>query len=292
MTPGNRRVRPPQLPLDAVTPPEQIDPLAQLELPARTSRAPGRSARVLAALRTALGVVLVVGASGAVAWVARRHVLTSARFAVTDVEVVGNERRPAEAIASESGIAVGSNVFALDLDAARAKLMADPWLADATLARRLPGTIVVQVTERRPAAIVVLGDTYLATVEGEPFKRLEPDDPVDLPLVTGLRAEDVAEDREGAMRTIRRAIDLAAEYDRGPLARRTPLEEVHVQPDGAFSLVVGHAATELVLGGPPFRRKLDEAARVLAELDRRGAKADTIMLDNDARPERVVVRMR
>ena len=47
-----------------------------------------------------------------------------------------------------------------------------------------------------------------------------------------------------------------------------------------------------MLGGPPFRRKLEQAARVVAELDRRGAKAETIMLDNDARPERVVVRMR
>lgn len=292
MTPGNRRVGPPQLPLDAVPPLEQIDPSPRLELPSPASRGPGRTARVLAAMRTALGVVLVVGASGAVAWVARRHVLTSPRFAVTDVEVVGNERRPADVIGSESGIAVGANVFALDLDAARAKLLADPWIADVTLARRLPGTILVQVTERKPAAIVALGDTYLATVEGEPFKRLEPGDPVDLPLVTGLRAEDVADDREGAMRTVRRAIDVASEYEHGPLARRAPLEEVHVQPDGAFALVVGHAGTELVLGGPPFRRKLDEAARVLAELAKRGAKADTIMLDNDARPERVVVRMR
>jgi hypothetical protein len=30
----------------------------------------------------------------------------------------------------------------------------------------------------------------------------------------------------------------------------------------------------------------------VAELDKRGAKADSIMLDNDSRPERVVVRMR
>jgi cell division protein FtsQ len=49
---------------------------------------------------------------------------------------------------------------------------------------------------------------------------------------------------------------------------------------------------QLVLGAPPFRRKLDQASRVVAELDRRGAKADAIMLDNDSRPERVVVRMR
>ena len=65
---------------------------------------------------------------------------------------------------------------------------------------------------------------------------------------------------------------------------------VHMQDGNA--IVVGRGAMQLVLGGPPFRRKLDQAARVVAELDKRGAKADSIMLDNDTRPERVVVRMR
>ncbi len=152
------------------------------------------------------------------------------------------------------------------------------------------------MTERKAAALVALGDTYVATSQGEPFKKLEPADGSDpllaLPVVTGLRPEAMADDRDGTMQTIRRAIDLAAEYDRSPLARRAPLEEVHVEADGVFSLVVGKTGVVLVLGAPPFRRKLDQAARVVAELDRRGGKADAIMLDNDTRPDRVVVRMR
>jgi cell division protein FtsQ len=248
--------------------------------------------RFLNLVRTALGVTLVAGASVAVAWAARRHIMTSPRFGVTEVQVVGADHRSTDAIVAESGIAVGTNVFALDLDAARAGILADPWIAEVSLARRLPGTILVQVVERKAAALLAMGDTFLSTSEGEPFKRLEAGDPVDLPLVTGLKTDSFATDRDGAMRTVRRAVDLAAEYERGPLARKSALEEVHVEPDGGFTLVVGRSATELVLGGPPFRRKLEQAARVVAELEKRGAKADTIMLDNDPRPERVVVRMR
>jgi cell division protein FtsQ len=237
-------------------------------------------------------MALVAGCSIGVAWAARRHVTSSARFAVAHVDVVGNERRPADAIVAESGIAVGDNVFLLDLDAARVRVLADPWIAEATLARRLPSTVVLQVTERRAAALVVMGDTFLATAEGEPFKRLERGDPVDLPVVTGLAADAFATDAEGARRTVRRAIELAAEYDRGSLARRSPLEEVHVDGNGAFSLVVGRSGVQLVLGAPPFRRKLDQATRVVAELERHGGRAEAILLDNEARPERVVVRMR
>jgi cell division protein FtsQ len=251
-----------------------------------------KPSRFLSALRTLFGVAVVIASSLGVAWAARRHITTSPRFAVSRIDVVGNERRSADAIAAESGIAVGANVFVLDLDGARARLLADPWISEATLARRLPGTILVQITERKPAAIVAMGDTFLATADGDPFKRLEAGDPTDLPIVTGLREDAYATDREGAMRSVRRAIDLAAEYDRGQLARRSPLEEIHVDSEGAFHLVVGRSAMQLVLGGPPFRRKLDQAARVVAELDKRGSKADAIMLDNDARPERVVVRIR
>ena len=268
---------------------ELMPPAAEVPVPQRVERAPSRWARVA---RTVLGASLVIATSALVAWAARRYVMTSPRFAVTDVEVVGGDRRTPDAVSAESGIGVGGNVFALDLDAARAKILADPWISEATLARRLPGTILVQITERKPAALVAVGDTLLVTSQGEPFKRVEPGDPVDLPLVTGLRPDDLTEDHEGATRTIRRAIDLAAEYEASSLSRRSPLEEVHVSPEGTFTLVVGRSATELVLGGPPFRRKLDQAARVVAELDKRGAKADAIMLDNDGRPDRVVVRMR
>jgi cell division protein FtsQ len=284
MTPGNRRVARPQAE----------------EIPAHFANAqpppPRASQRILSTLRTLVGVLLVAGTSVGVAWVARRHVMTSPRFGIGEVVVVGNQHRPVGAIVAESGLELGSNVFVADLDAARARLLTDPWLASVILSRRLPGTILVQVTERRAAALAALGDTFLTTADGEAFKKLEPGDPpeevADLPLVTGLRPEAMTEDPDGSTRTIRRAIDLAAEFARSPLSKRSPLEEVHVEADGAFSLVVGRSAMQLVLGSPPFRRKLDQAARVVAELDKRGAKADAIMLDNDTRPDRVVVRMR
>jgi cell division protein FtsQ len=138
---------------------------------------------------------------------------------------------------------------------------------------------------------VILRETYLASREGEIFKRFELGDPTDLPVVTGLDPDSVAEDREGAQATIRRALDLAAEYERSPLPARL-LEEIHVTAEGGFTLVLGKEGLSLALGGPPFRRKLEEAAKVTAELDRRGTHAEAIMLDDDARPDRVVVRTR
>jgi cell division protein FtsQ len=235
---------------------------------------------------------LILSISGAVAWGARKYVKTTPRFAVTDVVVTGAHRRSTDDVVAASGMQKGANVFTIDLERARHKLVQDPWILDATLARRLPGTIYVQVVERKAAAIVALGDTYLATREGEIFKRVEIGDPIDFPIITGLSVRQLADDREGCARIVRRSLDLATEYERTSLASRAPLQEIHVADDGSTTLVVGKSAVLVHMGEPPFRKKIDQAARVFAELDRRGAKPDAIMLDNEGRPDRVVVRMR
>lgn len=249
-------------------------------------------AKVVAFGRILFGVVLVVGLSGTVAYSARKYVRGTPRFAVSEIVVTGTKHRQPDEVIALSGVAKGRNVFSIDLDGARAQLMADPWIKEARLERRLPGTVTIAIEERKPAGIVAAGDTYLVTADGEIWKRLEPGDPTDLPIVTGLSVQMITEDRKGAEATVRRALELGAEYDRTSLSKRSPLQEVHVSGNGATSLVVGKSALTLDLGEAPFRRKLEQASRVVAELDKRGAKPDAILLDDEARPDRVVVRMR
>jgi len=243
-------------------------------------------------VRAVLGAFLVLALSTAVAWGARRHVLTSPRFAIEEITVHGAHLRSADTLMAESGVAKGMNVFGLDLDRARARLLADPWIETATLARQLPGKVVIQVSERELGAIVPLPEPYLAARDGRIFKRMEVSDPSDLPIVTGLTSDAVAQDRDGTQRLILRALDLAGDYEHGPLAARAPLQEIHVSNGGELTLVVGKDGVSLALGLPPFRRKLEEAGRIFAELDRRGEHAAIVMLDDEARPDRVVVRTR
>lgn len=316
----NRRVAKPQLPPEVEGTREAADvaaslpPLAMDAEGEGTESAPtlpkvpsavGRAVRVLA---QAVGVLALLVASGIAAWAARRYVTTSPRFALTEVEVKGTTHRSKDDILRQAGLAPappvatfgfpedgpvpGQNVFSLDLDEVRTRLLADPWIKEATLARRLPGTVLVQVVERDAAAVVALPEAYLVARDGEVWKRLEPTDPSDLPVITGITPQQLEDDRTGTTRTLRRALDLASEYDHGPLAGRSALQELHVDEAGGVTVTVGKSGLALALGDPPYRRKLEQAARVLAELDRQGAKADAIMLDDEARPERVVVRVR
>ncbi len=244
-------------------------------------------------LKTALGIAAVVGASVGVAWGAKRYMMTSPRFSVKTVTVEGNARLSPEEVARAGGIAIGDNVFALDLDDARRKVEADPWIKTATVTRKLPGAVVVKVVEHEPAAVVAIGDRlFLASRAGEVFKEIGSEDPLDFPVITGLEPDAAAADREGTEKRVTRALDLLDEAGKTQLVARYPVQEVHLDVDGSVSIIVGRQAISIALGHPPYRGKLEQADRVFSELAKRKAEAEIVFLDNEASPDRVVVRMR
>lgn len=276
---------------EAPSAPPSIAPVAAEVAPKpRPRREPSK---LFAVARAVFGVLMVVGIGSGVAWGARRYVRTSPRFAVTEIRTTGGKRHPADEIAALAGVAEGQNVFTIDLDKARQRLAADPWIETAEISRQLPSTLVIRVTERAAGGIVAMPEgTYLVTRDGAMIKRVEAGDPLDFHVVTGVPLKAVVDDREGATRQIRAALDLAYDYEHSPLAQRSPVSEVHVEPSGELTLIVGKTGITLRMGAAPYRRKLEQAARTMGELDRRGAKAEVIILDDEARPERVVVRMR
>ncbi|MCA9587720.1 MAG: FtsQ-type POTRA domain-containing protein [Myxococcales bacterium] len=285
---GNRRVRKPAEPAkDAPKGPDSVAPFEAAPSVPRPS-----DGRWVRAARAVVGLTLILSLGGGAAWGGRKWLKQSPRFAVKEVVVLGAKRRSAEDLSAMAGVQKGANIFSIDLDRARGRVVRDPWIREARLARQLPQTIVIDVVEREAAGIVTMGEAYLVTREGEVIKRLEAGDPADLPVVTGIAVGDLVADREGTTRLIQRALDLAADYEHGPLAKLRPLQEVHAAPNGDMSLVVGKSIVTLRLGAPPYRRKLEQAVRVLAEVDRRGGKPEVVMLDDEARPDRAVVRMK
>lgn len=292
--PRNRRVREPSLPPqpEPESPPSDA-PVSAEPKDAKLKAPPSpRMVKAMAVARGAVGAALVVALATTAAWGLRQYVTTSPRFAITTVVVEGGKHRTEAEIGARAGVAVGQNVFSTDLDAARARLLADPFIAAAEVSRRLPGTVTIRVEEREAAAIVALSRLHLVARDGTIIKPVEVGDPTDLPVVTGIDDAAAAADREGVTEALERALDLASDYEAMSLAAKAPLQEVHLGADGGSTLVVGRGGLRIVLGAAPYRRKLEQATRVVAELERRGAKADAIFLDNEAHPDRVVARIR
>jgi cell division protein FtsQ len=245
------------------------------------------------AVKLASGLAVVVSASLAVAWSAHHYALTSPRFAIRTVDLVGAHRLTLEQVKTQSGATVGSNIFALDSDAAERKLLENPWISEVKVTRRLPSTLRIELSEREASAVVSLGEhLYLVTREGEPFKEIQPGDPYDLPLITGASPENLQRDRPREIERIQTGLEVLHQYERVPLSRVYPAEEVHLADAGDATLTAGKDGVTLELGTGPWRKKLLMAEEVVGELRKKGRTPGIVFLDNTAHPDRVVVRMR
>jgi cell division protein FtsQ len=81
-----------------------------------------------------------------------------------------------------------------------ARVAAHPQVAAVVVTRKLPGTLVVDVTERRPVALVPAGAALRAVDERGVLLPLDPSrTPVDAPLVTAAPREAVVYHLLGAM---------------------------------------------------------------------------------------------
>jgi cell division protein FtsQ len=76
-----------------------------------------------------------------------------AGFVVGEVYVVGRSDTPKGDLINALGVRRGEAILAVDLDEVRDRLLALPWVREASVERQLPDTLVVRIAERRPLAI-------------------------------------------------------------------------------------------------------------------------------------------
>jgi cell division septal protein FtsQ len=170
---------------------------------------PSRRKRSWRAL--ALPALIWCGCAAGLAYGVVRTSAVAAHAHVLEIEKItvrGNQRlAKGEVLAILSGLR-GENLVWTDLDLWRKRLMASPWVRDASLRRSLPSTIDVVVSERLPIGIGrIHADLYLVDERGVIIDQYGPQyADLDLPIIDGLSA---APDAGGSLTDEGRA-DLAA----------------------------------------------------------------------------------
>jgi cell division protein FtsQ len=202
-----------------------------------------------------LAVILAVAIPGLLFWATR-----SPLFRMRHLEVTGTVRLSTERIAQLGGLGDGSNVFWMDLGWVEQRIEADPWVADATVGRSLPGSVHVNVVERTPVAAVGVPDAWwTVAADGTVLEELG-QAPADLPTVV-LSAK--LADREplevgAAPAWLRGAAEAATMFS---LQR---LDAIRLLPHGQLTLRL--ADGEVVLLGPA-EELAEKAAALQAVLD-------------------------
>lgn len=90
-----------------------------------------------------------------------------------------------------SEVKKGDNLLRLRLAGVREKLLRYPWVREVRLSKTIPGRLQLWVEEEEPVALLDVNGLYLVNGEAKVFKKVEPGDPRDFPIITGLVPEDL-----------------------------------------------------------------------------------------------------
>ncbi len=165
-------------------------PVAMVRVPLAPRRFYARLAAGVVLLLTAAVVIAAVlaGLPGR-AWQSTARAAAQAGFEVRHVEVHGVATGPRLAVIAAALEGPTNSMLLVDLRAARARLTALPWVAEASVSRRLPDTLIVDVVERRPVALWQFRHRLAAIdATGVPLTTTRLDRFARLPLVVGAEA--------------------------------------------------------------------------------------------------------
>jgi cell division protein FtsQ len=262
--------------------------------------------RLLAVLK----VLAALGALAGVLWLGRlgvQHVVASPRFALREIRVGPAEHLGRDQIVAAAGVTPGDHLLSLDTDAVAARLARHPWITAARVRRELPSTLVIEVTERRAAAVAALGGLYLVDGNGHAFKPATLEEADGLVVVTGLSREQFAGRRDASESAFREALALLDAYQYqdvlatagagvglgAPRRRgaRPALSEIHIDPRSGFSLFFYDGGAEVRLGRDRIAEKLARLDQILLALGPRGlASLRVVHLDGTAE-DRIPIRL-
>ncbi|MFN5489929.1 MAG: cell division protein FtsQ/DivIB [Bradyrhizobium sp.] len=125
----------------------------------------------------------------------RNALANSAGFRITTVGINGRKQLSQDEVLAIGGVNGRSSLLVLDADTVRAKLKANPWIADATILKLYPGRLQIDIVERTAFALwqqngrlsVIASDG--AVLEPYVTRRF-----LNLPLVVGKGADTRAQD--------------------------------------------------------------------------------------------------
>jgi cell division protein FtsQ len=191
-------------------------------------------------------------------------------FNLQQVDVTGNRRLSRAEIIEASEIEDGINLLTVDLSAIAARLRRHPWVRFATVYRRFPGKLIIEIEERTPRAILAAGKLYYVDEQAEFFTRLLPGDSVNFPLFTGVSSEELRVNAPEIQEMVRMGFGVLDLIERtGSEIDPSGIGEIQLNLKGGLSLQT-RAGRVLVLGKSDFELKIQRYERLKRFLTQRG----------------------
>jgi cell division septal protein FtsQ len=221
-----------------------------------------------------VGVVLVLALLAQMPWAAWRRRLAI----VSEVRVSGLRYLDSDHVAGAAGLAVGQDLFRLDLARARQALLLDPRIASAQVTHRWPRGITIRVVERVPVLLVRHGVPWEIDAQGVLLPPLQRGVVADVPLLTGPSFDATTGGTQVGGVQVQRGLAWVAALSSRELQLASEVSEVDVADPATTGLILLEGTRVLAPPFPPDVRRLSALRVVLADLKKRGTTASEVDL--------------
>ena len=242
----------------------------------RLNRVRRRRARTRKYLGRVLPLVVAAALAATVVGFVARWLLTSPRFAVTRVDVIGTTRVSTDRIAEAAAVPSGVSLFRVDPAAVIARVEAIPEIRRADVVRTLPDRVAIVVEERKPFTLVHADGLHWIDEDGRVLGEERQAVAPDVPVISGLTEADVAAMRTAPNPKIQAGLALIRTLLRQKSTLAAGISEIDVgRSDGPVLFTVD--GVEVRLGNEGWEDRLARLEGVLGQVaaqDRRISMVD------------------
>lgn len=237
------------------------------------------------------GVLVALSSVAAGGYYSYKYLRHSPYFTVSTVEVYGVKQTPWTEIQQIIKTQEGQNIFAVEGNTLVATLQKHPWIKEATVRRRMPNKLTINIVEREAEAVLLLGYLYLVSTDGDLFKQATTAEADGRVVITGLSRADYLSNPEHGRKQVKKALQVLHQYRE--VSSRPALSEINLGSRGEVTLHLRQGGVALRL--PPSSKvddlRLARLDAVWAALGPQASRVRAIYMDNTVRPDRLTVRM-
>jgi cell division protein FtsQ len=191
---------------------------------------------------------------------ARAFVLESPYFSVREIQVRGGDRVRGGELVVMAGLKHGMTIWNIDPTAVEKKFAKHPWVRRVVVRREFPRRVLIEVEERSPKAVLAMGRLYYVDDEGVVFTEVGEGDKLGLPMITGLRPEQLSARDPALRRRLKEALRL------GELMAidEHKLSEIHFSAPERIVLYTTAYPTALHMGWGDWDDKVGRVKRIFS----------------------------
>ncbi|MBI5327909.1 MAG: FtsQ-type POTRA domain-containing protein [Deltaproteobacteria bacterium] len=197
------------------------------------------------------------------AWRLYHELLRIPYLAIKEIRIAGNMRVSKAEVLELAGINLGDNLLKINTGDIQKNLRLNTWIAEVDVARNFPNRLSIGIKERKPVAFINLDSLYFVDETGIIFKKISIEDEIDLPIITGLKMEDIEEEVKTSELAIK-AVNLIHVLEKKEIfANNEELSEINIDKAYGLTLYTMQQGTRIELGDEEFTEKIEKLKRVI-----------------------------